>query len=108
VHCRSDAGQALFSEALNLPREHARFALRTNEDKAIVPHGNAMRIQVGGLRGIRRLLAPDANDPLAVPDVVRILEAAQESYGDLDVGSLFRSDAQHCRLSGRDSRAPPS
>ena len=84
VHCRSDAGQALCSEALNLLREHARFALRTNEDKAILPHGKAMRIQVGGLRGIRKLLEPDATDPLAVPDVVRILEAAQESYGGLD------------------------
>jgi len=83
VHCRSDQGQARCAEALLLLREHARFALRTSEDKAILPHGKAMRIQVGGLRGIRALLEPNAKDPMAVPDVDGILAQAQARYGEL-------------------------
>lgn len=83
VHCLSDEGQARCEEVLQLLREHARFALRTNEDKAILPHGKAVRIQVGGLRGIRSLLEPNAEDPLAVPDVNGILLQAQQRYGEL-------------------------
>ncbi len=83
VHCLSDEGQARCAEALSLLREHARFALRTSEDKAILPHGKAMRIQVGGLRGIRALLDPSVLDPMAVPDVDGILAQAQQRYGGL-------------------------
>ena len=84
VHCRSEVGEARCSEVLELLREHARFALRTNEDKALLPHGKAMRIQIGGMRGIRALLEPDAADPDAVPDVSAILEQAIARYGALD------------------------
>jgi hypothetical protein len=83
VHCLSDEAQARCDEALALLREHARFALRASEDKAILPHGKAMRIQVGGLRGIRALLEPDVDDPLAVPDVAGILLQAIERYREL-------------------------
>lgn len=83
VHCNSDEGQARCAEALALLREHARFALRTNEDKAILPHGKAMRIQVGGMRGIRKLLEPQAENPQAVPDVSDILLTAEKEYGSL-------------------------
>jgi len=84
VHCRSDEGQARCARVLELLREHARFALRTNEDKAILPHGKAMRIQVGGMRGIRALLEPDAADPDAVPDVNAILQQAVARYNGLE------------------------
>ena len=83
VHCLSDQAQAHCAEALELLREHARFALRTSEEKAVLPHGKAMRIQVGGLRGIRALLEPGAGDPMAVPDVAGILQAAVQRYGEL-------------------------
>lgn len=84
VHCRSDEAQARCAEALSLLRDHARFALRTSDDKAILPHGKAMRIQVGGMRGIRALLQPDAPDPLSVPDVSGILLQAIQRFGNLE------------------------
>ena len=84
VHCNSDAGQKRCLKALRLLREQAHFALRTHEDKAILPHGKAMRVQVGGMRGIRALIEPDAADPRAVPDVDALLSSAETVYGNLE------------------------
>lgn len=84
VHCLSDEAQAACQVVLDLLREHARFALRSADDQAILPHGKAMRIQVGGMRGIRALLEPQAAEPLAVPDVNGILLRAISTYGALE------------------------
>lgn len=84
VHCTSDEGQARCLEALSLLREHARFALRTHEDQGILPHGKAMRIQIGGMRGIRALLEPEAPDPQNIPDVAGLLQSAVAHYGSLE------------------------
>ncbi len=84
VHCGSEVGQQRCLRLLALLREHTQFALRTHEDKAILPHGKAMRLQVGGMRGIRSLLEPDAQDPGAVPDVNGLLASAETQFGDLE------------------------
>lgn len=84
VHCNSDAAQARCLKVLSLLRDHARFALRTNEDKAILPHGKAIRLQVGGMRGIRALLEPHAEDPLFIPDVAALLLSAEAQFGRLE------------------------
>jgi hypothetical protein len=83
VHCSSEPGQQRCLKALALLREQAQFALRTREDKAALPHGKAMRIQVGGMRGIRALVEPQAEDPKAIPDVDALLAQAEAMYGDL-------------------------
>ncbi len=84
VRCRSAAGQERCARALALLREQARFALRTHEDQAILPHGKAMRIQAGGMRGIRALLEPEAPAPEAVPDVDGLLARAEAAFGGLE------------------------
>lgn len=83
VHCNSDDGQALCLKTLSLLRDHARFALRTNEDKAILPHGKAMRIQVGGMRGIRALFEPEIPTDNLIADVNGTLLQAIATYGDI-------------------------
>lgn len=84
VRCLSEEGQQRCARALHILREQTQFALRTHEDKAILPHGKAMRIQVGGMRGIRALLEPDADNPEAVPDVAELLSQAEARFGSLD------------------------
>ena len=84
VQCLSEEGHESCITTLSLLREHARFALRTNEDKAILPHGKAMRVQVGGMRGIRALVDTSAENPNAVPDVYGILQLAIETFGSLE------------------------
>ena len=85
VHCNSDVGQARCLKLLGLLREHARFALRTgNEDKALLPHGKAIRIQVGGMRGLQTVLEPDQPAPTRIDDIYATIARAEQVYGDLD------------------------
>jgi len=85
VHCNSDIGQERCLRLLALLREHARFALRTNtEDKALLPHGKAIRIQVGGMRGLQAVLEPDQPAPDKIDDIYATIARAEQVFGDLD------------------------
>ncbi len=61
VRCATDAGQARCLDFLARLRAQARFALRTTDGRSALPHAKAMRVQVGGLRGVRAALAQDAD-----------------------------------------------
>jgi hypothetical protein len=84
VHCRSDAAQQQCVEWLELVRSNARFALRANDDRLSLPHAKAMRVQVGGLRGLSRALEPDAPPPHPIPDVFELLSRARTAFESLD------------------------
>jgi hypothetical protein len=83
VHCGSDAAQARCLEFLELTRRKARFALKATDEGAALPHAKAMRVQVGGLRGLHVTLAPDEPVPAKVPNIDGIIEAAIERFGAL-------------------------
>lgn len=81
VRCQSDEGQARCVELLTLLREQARFALRTDEDRSVLPHGKAMRIQVGGLRGLVSVLDSAQHNsagqaPTAIDDIYALIKRA--------------------------------
>lgn len=85
VHCNSDIGQERCLKLLGLLREQARFALRTNpDDKALLPHGKAIRIQVGGMRGLAAVLAPEQPAPDRIDDVYATIAQAEQQFGSLD------------------------
>lgn len=84
VHCSSDPAQALCIELLDLLRRQARFALKTTSDRTALPHAKAMRIQVGGLRGVQAALRPNEPVPARIPDIRRTIEAAIAAFGSLD------------------------
>ena len=83
VHCGTDEAQARCLELLQLLRQRARFALKATDDRTALPHAKAMRIQVGGLRGLHAAVAPDAPVPVKIDDVHGIIEAAVTRFGDL-------------------------
>jgi hypothetical protein len=58
VHCLSEEGQARCLDALSILRDHATFALRELTEGKL-PHGKAMRVQIGGMRGLNKLLNGD-------------------------------------------------
>jgi hypothetical protein len=82
VHCRSSASQTRCLRWLELLREQARFALRTEEDRQLLPHGKAIRLQVGGMRGVQEVLFGPAKDR-QIDDVDGTLAAAEQRYGHL-------------------------
>lgn len=83
VRCGDDDAQAQCLEVLVLLREAARFALKAASEEGVLPHGKAMKIQVGGLRGIRAALDPDASTSAPIDDVNGLLCRARETFGGL-------------------------
>ena len=86
VHCGSDQARADCLELLDILRRQARFTLKhTNtSDRTALPHAKAMRIQVGGLRGIQAVLRPDAPVAGPITDIRGIIRAALARFGSLD------------------------
>lgn len=76
VACGSDAGQARCLELLDLLRKQARFVLKTMDGQAALPHAKAMRVQIGGLRGLHAVVLPDESIPETIKDIHGIIEAA--------------------------------
>lgn len=85
VHCVSDEAQAQCNELMGNLRQQARFALKSNDAKGVLPHGKAMRLQVGGLRGLFQALHPDtAEIPHSIDDVFGLLSLARETFDGLE------------------------
>lgn len=84
VHCTSDTGQEQCLEFLEKLRHHARFALKTNDVRGVLPHGKAMRLQVGGLRGLYSALHENDPIPDTIEDVFSLISQAQDAFDGLD------------------------
>jgi len=84
VHCRSEERQTRCLKWLELLREQARFALRAEEQRKLLPHGKAMRLQVGGLRGLIKVLKRTGSESSAVDDVDGMLTEAENHFEALE------------------------
>jgi hypothetical protein len=84
VHCLSKTSQERCVFALQLLREQARFALRDNAEQSLLPHGKAIRIQVGGMRGVQAVLQESTENPHEVGDINGLLERAEQKFGNLE------------------------
>jgi hypothetical protein len=86
VHCNSDGGQQRCLDFLAILREQARFALRNvqQQQSSRLPHGKAIRVQVGGMRGLYSILHSETEIPECIPDIDGLLETAEQRFGDLE------------------------
>lgn len=84
VTCNADAAQARCLAYLDLVRLRARFALKSADAAAALPHAKAMRVQVGGLRGVRLALEPAIPVAGQIACIDALLEAAVARFGALD------------------------
>ena len=84
VHCTSDDAQEQCQEFIEQLRQQARFALKSNNDRAVLPHGQAMRLQVGGLRGLYVALHEDQPIPDNIEDVFGLISQAKAEFDGLD------------------------
>ena len=86
VACNLQEGYEHCTAFIAVLREKARFALRDTaaEGKDALPYGKAMRVQVGGLRGLQAPLAPASASPGSVRDVYDLIRSAIATYGKMD------------------------
>jgi len=79
VACAQAAAHGACAEMMALLREKSAFALGLTGTQGILPHAMVMKIQCGGLDGLKALLDAD----MVAPDVRRLVGLAKERYGDL-------------------------
>ena len=79
VACAQPVARAVCAQMATLLRDKSAFALGLTGTRSVLPHAMLMKIQCGGLDGLKSLLDADA----VAPDVRRLLRLAQERYGDL-------------------------
>lgn len=85
VHCNCEQSQGRCLRWLELLREQARFALRTEEERRLLPHGKAIRLQVGGMRGLLKVLSTnDLDSEPDIDDIDATLAEAETRFGALD------------------------
>jgi hypothetical protein len=77
VACTDPVARAGCARLADLLREKSAFALKLKEAARILPHAMTMKIQCGGLNGLRDVLDPGA----PTPDVVHLVRKAQDSGG---------------------------
>ncbi|MCG7872548.1 MAG: hypothetical protein N0C81_02370 [Candidatus Thiodiazotropha lotti] len=94
VHCISDEANAQCLELLKNLRHQARFALKSNNDNEVLPHGKAMRLQVGGLRGLFSVLYPGQTTPEVIEDVFQLISQAKAEFNSLE-NLPFQTLIQH-------------
>lgn len=82
VGCRSPIAQHNCRLLVEMLKERSRFALKVRDPWQDLPFGKQMRVMVGGLTGLRRVLDPQAAGPVA--NVHALVCAAQERFGSLD------------------------
>jgi hypothetical protein len=78
VACTQGAAHAACVQLSALLREKSSFALGLTATQRILPHAMMMKIQCGGLDGLRALLDAEAE----TPEVDRLLQLARQGYGD--------------------------
>ncbi|MDX1593351.1 MAG: hypothetical protein R3298_03815 [Gammaproteobacteria bacterium] len=83
IGCLEPSHQVLCAALLERLRHEARFALEVSDARGRLTHGQAMKLQVGCLRGLRRLLADGAGGDHA-GDVTALFAGALARYDTLD------------------------
>ncbi len=77
VACREPLTRAACGQLLTLLRQNSTFALKIKDAQRILPHAMTMKVQCGGLVGLKDLLDPEAH----APDVLKLVRLAQAEYG---------------------------
>ena len=81
--CESPLAQQQCADLLNHLRSQTRFVFKLAEIDGQLPHNKEIRVQQGGLVGLRKLL--DANaDASPIADVSQVVQQAIAKFGSIE------------------------
>lgn len=103
IACEDPLTRASCGELLALLRRNSAFALKLKNTERILPHAMNMKIQCGGLHGLKEVLDPEA----PAPHVRALIQRALSEYGALEKLPFSRiiQGVAHWRI--RPQRVPP-
>jgi hypothetical protein len=68
-------------------RENSRFVLKVHAVGEQLPHNTDIRVQIGGLRGLRAVLSPEqlkSPADVLIADIRALIERAEQQYDSMD------------------------
>lgn len=80
--CRDEAAQLNCCAWLSVLRDEAGFALGITP-KGTLAHAKMLKMQVGGLRGVRAVLDPEQAEEATIDNIHGLIKAAQDEFGNL-------------------------
>jgi hypothetical protein len=116
VECQSQLAQQQCRDFLETLRENARFALKSRDNLNPLPHGKAMRLQLGGLRGLHLALYPHQPIPEPIGDVHGLLSDCVGQFGGVQALPFqtliqqvaeYREPKRHTRRQRRPAASDP-
>jgi hypothetical protein len=84
VGCRSRTAQSDCLTLLDMLRHNAKFALRLVSIAGTLPHAKEMRVQCGGLLGLRNAVLPELIDESGVQNIYAVVTTAQTRPGGFE------------------------
>lgn len=83
VECRSILARNNCATLLSLMRERARFTLKVTGTSNNLPFGKEMKVMIGGLMGLQRLMTMEEAATARVTNIHALVQQAQQVYGSL-------------------------
>ena len=83
VNCRSGIARNNCTTLLALMRNRARFALKVTDTSESLPFGKEMKVMIGGLIGLQRLILTEEG-AARVSNIHALVPQAQEKYRSLE------------------------
>ena len=81
--CASETARTNCDFLLEAFKENSRFVLKLTSTREEIPHGKYMRIQIGGLLGLQKLVQESTSVNDKVDNVHACVQTAYEKYGSL-------------------------
>ena len=107
VACKSEAGNLLCNDLLNIMRQKARFSLHVTHATSPLPHAKEIKVQVGGLLGLQKLLNPQAANASTVGDIYGLANTALGHYLSLSELPFAEIVQSIVIFEGREKRPRP-
>lgn len=104
VRCTHKEAQLQCEQLLQQLREKAIFALQMTKLDGPLPHAKEVKVQLGGMLGLQKLLHPELDGADEVEDIHGILEQAVGAYGSIDALPYERIVQTVVQIQGRHRR----
>lgn len=100
INCQSPPAQARCLGFLTLLRHNARFAIKTLANQPAIPHSKLLKLQVGGLRGLRTALESAGYKTATTNNIYDLLDQAIACFGaiNLSVGDDTHTSSSNLPL----------
>jgi hypothetical protein len=84
INCESIEGEKLCGQWVNHLKDKCLFALKITDKTEELPHGKAIKLQVGGLIGMAQELNPGSPEQPPFKNINKLLVDALKKFGEFE------------------------